>query len=119
MIIFHVEKTKDYTVMSNHHLRDKRLSLKAKGRACCRKSSRSRKIGTTPYKGWLTLTGSRLTQSVRPFTIWNGLGTSCGQENGTAGAICGERSTPSTNSRNIRHWKNRRWIIQCWKTLYW
>jgi len=31
MSIFRVEKTKDYTVMSNYHLKDKRLSLKAKG----------------------------------------------------------------------------------------
>lgn len=30
-MIFRVEKTKNYTVMSNHHLRDKNLSLKAKG----------------------------------------------------------------------------------------
>jgi hypothetical protein len=31
MSVFRVNKTKDYTVMSNHHLRDKALSLKAKG----------------------------------------------------------------------------------------
>jgi len=31
MAIFRVEKTKNYTVMSNHHLRNKELSLKAKG----------------------------------------------------------------------------------------
>ena len=31
MSVFHVKKTTDYTVMSNHHLRDKSLSLKAKG----------------------------------------------------------------------------------------
>jgi len=31
MAVFRVEKTRDYTVMSNHHLRDKDLSLKAKG----------------------------------------------------------------------------------------
>jgi len=31
MPVFRVEKTKDYTVMSNHHLRDIDLSLKAKG----------------------------------------------------------------------------------------
>lgn len=31
MAVFRVEKTKDYTVMSNHHLRNKKLSLKAKG----------------------------------------------------------------------------------------
>ena len=31
MAVFRVERTRDYTVMSNFHLRDKRLSLKAKG----------------------------------------------------------------------------------------
>lgn len=31
MAVFRVERTSNYTVMSNHHLRDKRLSLKAKG----------------------------------------------------------------------------------------
>jgi len=30
-MVFKVEKTKDYTIMSNYHLRDKNLSLKAKG----------------------------------------------------------------------------------------
>ena len=30
-MVFRVQKTKNYTVMSNYHLRDKRLSLKAKG----------------------------------------------------------------------------------------
>ena len=31
MAVFRVEKNRDYTVMSNHHLRNKDLSLKAKG----------------------------------------------------------------------------------------
>lgn len=31
MAVFRIERTKDYTVMSNHHLKDRRLSLKAKG----------------------------------------------------------------------------------------
>ena len=31
MAVFRVEKTRNYTVMSNHPLRDKSLSLKAKG----------------------------------------------------------------------------------------
>ena len=31
MAVFRVERIKDYTVMSNHHLRNKTLSLKAKG----------------------------------------------------------------------------------------
>ena len=29
MAVFRIEKTKDYTVMSNYHLRDRSLSLKA------------------------------------------------------------------------------------------
>ena len=31
MAVFRIEKTRDYTVMSNYHLRDMSLSLKAKG----------------------------------------------------------------------------------------
>ena len=31
MAVFRIERTKDYTVMSNHHLRNQELSLKAKG----------------------------------------------------------------------------------------
>ncbi len=30
MAVFRVEKTKDFTVMCNHHLRNVKLSLKAK-----------------------------------------------------------------------------------------
>ena len=31
MAIFRIEKTADYTTMSNRHFKDKRLSLKSKG----------------------------------------------------------------------------------------
>ena len=31
--IFRVEKTKNFTVMSNHHFKNKNLTLKAKGSA--------------------------------------------------------------------------------------
>jgi hypothetical protein len=31
MAVFRVEKTKDFTIMGNHHLRNTELSLKAKG----------------------------------------------------------------------------------------
>lgn len=31
MAVFRIDKTRDYTVMSNHHLRNTSLSLKAKG----------------------------------------------------------------------------------------
>ena len=38
MSVFRVERNRNYTVMSNYHLRDRRLSLKAKGllSRCCR-----------------------------------------------------------------------------------
>ena len=36
MAVFRIERTKDYTVMSNHHLRNHELSLKEIGRASCR-----------------------------------------------------------------------------------
>ncbi len=50
MAVFRVERTRNYTVMSNYHLRDKRLSLKAK--ACCPKCSPCRRIGITPCPAW-------------------------------------------------------------------
>ena len=31
MAVFRIEKTRDYTVLSNHHLRNAGLSLKSKG----------------------------------------------------------------------------------------
>jgi hypothetical protein len=31
MVVFRVEKNRNYTVMSNHHLKDKSLTLKSKG----------------------------------------------------------------------------------------
>ena len=34
MAVFRVERTRDYTVMCNHHLKDSNLSLKAKGLKC-------------------------------------------------------------------------------------
>ena len=30
MAVFRIEKTRDYTVMSNHHLKDRTLTLKSK-----------------------------------------------------------------------------------------
>ena len=34
MAVFRIERNRDYTVMSNHHLRDTELSLKSKGLVC-------------------------------------------------------------------------------------
>ena len=46
MAVFRIEKTRDYTVMSNYHLRDMSLSLKAKGLLSLMLSLPG--IGTTP-----------------------------------------------------------------------
>ena len=46
MAVFRIEKARDYTVMSNYHLRDRSLSLKAKG--CCPSCCRCQRTGTTP-----------------------------------------------------------------------
>ena len=41
MAVFRIERTRDYTVMSNHHLRNANLSLKAKtAMSRCRRSIR-------------------------------------------------------------------------------
>ena len=45
MAVFRVERNTGYTVMSNHHLRNKELSLKQKG--CYHKCCPCRRIGTT------------------------------------------------------------------------
>lgn len=37
MAVFRMERNSGHTVMSNHHLRNKELSLKAKGCCPCRK----------------------------------------------------------------------------------
>ena len=49
MAVFRVERIKDYTVMSNHHLRNKNLSLKAKGLLSQMLSCQT--TGITPSKG--------------------------------------------------------------------
>ena len=48
MAVFRVERNTGYTVMSNHHLRNKELSLKQKG--CYHKCCPCRRIGTIPCR---------------------------------------------------------------------
>ena len=61
MAVFRVEKNKGYTVMSNHHLRNKELSLKAKGLLSQMLSLPE--IGTTPLQGCPLSTGKVSTLS--------------------------------------------------------
>ena len=65
MAVFRVERNTGYTVMSNHHLRNKELSLKAKGLLSQMLSLPE--IGTTPLRGCPTSTGKVSTLSVPQF----------------------------------------------------
>ena len=53
MAVFKVEKTKNFTIMSNHHLQNKNLSLKAKGLLSYMLSLPM--IGTTPLQELLPI----------------------------------------------------------------
>ena len=104
MTAFHVEKNTDYTIMANHHLRDKSLSLKAKGLLS--------QMLSLPEEWDYTLQGLAYINREQIDAIRQAvheLGISCGRGNGTAGDGYGERSTPSTNSRKRRQ-LYRRWI---------
>ena len=49
MAVFRVERNTGYTVMSNHHLRNKELSLKAKGLLSQMLSLLARRLGLYPF----------------------------------------------------------------------
>ena len=81
MAVFRVEKNSSYTVMSNHHLRNRALSLKAKG--LLSQMLPCRKIGTIPCKGWPVSTGKASMRYGRLSGNWNRQATSSVPENGT------------------------------------
>ena len=63
MAIFRVKHDKDYTVMSNYHLRDPALSLKAS--VCSRKCWPCQITGTILLQVWPTLTARAKERCVR------------------------------------------------------
>ena len=75
MAVFRVEKNRGYTVMSNHHLRNKDLSLKAKG-LLSQMLSLPESWDFT-LKGLSLSTGSRSTRSGRLSGSWNRRAISC------------------------------------------
>lgn len=81
MAVFRVEKTRNYTVMSNYHLRDKSLSLKAKGLLSLMLSLPEDWDYTT--RGWPTSVRTVWTASVPRCGSWRALGTLCGRGNAT------------------------------------
>ena len=103
MTVFHIAKNTNYTVMSNHHLRNRELSLKAKGLLS--------QMLSLPEKWDYTLQGLAYINR-EPSMSWRGPDISCGRESGTAGDGCGERSTPSMKNPSGRP-INRHWINLC------
>ena len=58
MAVFRVERNTGYTVMSNHHLRNKELSLKAKG--LLSQNAFCPKIGIIPLRAYPISTGRKI-----------------------------------------------------------
>ena len=106
MTVFHVAKNTNYTVMSNHHLRNRELSLKAKGLLS--------QMLSLPEKWDYTLQGLAYINREQTDAICQAV-----RELERAGYIVRvrERSTPSTNSRSrcllYRRWNNLRRKILC------
>ena len=124
MSVFRVEKTKGYTVMSNHHLPNHTLSLKAKG-LLSQMLSLPDDWGITRCRGLRRSTKRASTPSAKLCASWNVPVTSSAAGSVTSVAACAEPSTRSTSSRTqSQHRKNLRrlclhWIIQRWKSLCW
>ena len=106
MAVFRVEKNKGYTVMSNHHLRNKELSLKAKGLLS--------QMLSLPEDWDYTLAGLSLINREKIDAIREAV-----RELENAGYIQRMLSMSSRLSWIYLHWKNQHWIIQHWKSLCW
>ena len=123
MSVFRVEKNKGYTVMSNHHLRNHTLSLKAKGLLSQMLSLPDDWDYT--LQGLAQINKESIDASAKLCASWNVPVTSSAAGSVTGAAACAEPSTQSTSSRTrSQHRKNPRrkslrWITQHWKSLCW
>jgi hypothetical protein len=117
MAVFRVERNKGYTVMSNHHLRNKELSLKAKGLLS--------QMLSLPEDWDYTLAGLSFINREKIDAIREAV-----KELERAGYIVRSRERdekgrlrkqlPAADSRLYwiyLHWKIQHWIIQRWKNL--
>ena len=121
MAVFRVERNKGYTVMSNHHLRNKELSLKAKGLLS--------QMLSLPEDWDYTLAGLSFINREKIDAIREAV-----KELERAGYIVRSRERdekgrlrgtdyvifeqPQTRLYRIYlHWKIQHWIIQRWKNL--
>lgn len=131
MAVFRVERNTGYTVMSNHHLRNKELSLKAKGLLS--------QMLSLPEDWDYTLAGLSHINREKIDAIREAVkelekpDISCAAGSATKRDACGAQITSYTSSRSREsrkqlpaadsrlywiylHWKIQHWIIQRWKT---
>ena len=122
MAVFRVERNKGYTVMSNHHLRNKELSLKAKGLLS--------QMLSLPEDWDYTLKGLSLINREKIDAIREAI-----KELERAGYIVRSRERdekgrlrgadyvifeqPQPLRRIYLHWKIQHWIIQRRKNQHW
>ena len=97
MAVFRVERTKDYTVMSNHHLRNKELTLKAKGLLSQMLSLPEDWI--TRVKGWRLSIVKVLMPSAPPCWNWSRPGISSAPVSAMNADACVAVITSSMNVR--------------------
>ena len=105
MAVFRIEKTRDYTVMSNYHLRDRSLSLKAKGLLSLMLSLPEDWDYT--MKGLPASARTASTASAAASGSWRHMAISSGRASATRTGSLALSSTPSWNSRRSRHRRPR------------
>lgn len=130
MAVFRIEKTRDYTVMSNHHLKNKNLTLKAKGLLSVMLSLPE----TWDYtlKGLAIINREGVDAIRERCGSWRRRDTSSAHGCATLRGGSPARSTSSTSSHRHRrltsrnslyrisqHRKSLYWKIQYWITLRW
>lgn len=116
MAVFRVERNRGYTVMSNHHLRNRGLTLKAKGLLS--------QMLSLPENWDYTLAGlshiNRESIDAIRTVVWEleKPDISPGGRDATKRARWRQSSTPSTSSRSwkTRYWKIQQRITRCWKS---
>ena len=117
MAVFRVERNRGYTVMSNHHLRNRDLTLKAKGLLS--------QMLSLPDNWDYTLAGLSHINREKIDAIREAV-----RELEKAGYIVrrkdagGAQTISFTSSRShlyriYLHWKIQRWKNLCWKILRW
>ena len=122
MAVFRVERNKGYTVMSNHHLRNKELSLKAKGLLS--------QMLSLPEDWDYTLKGLSLINREKIDAIREAIKELeragyivRSRERDEKGRLRGADYVISSSRSRLRriylHWKIQHWIIQCRKNQHW